>query len=103
MKPEIPADKTPGQKQEGEEPKRPRRPGHGAMGFGPGVAEWVAYANAMDTYSDRLREQFDAAVKEIASLKKEVLYLEREAREAVRDAVAEERWKARQGEDYGSY
>lgn len=34
---------------------------------------------------------------------KEMRDFEREARETVQDAVAEERWHSRQGEDYGSW
>ncbi|MCD6674894.1 MAG: hypothetical protein LT106_18830 [Burkholderiaceae bacterium] len=34
---------------------------------------------------------------------KEIRELERDARAEIRDAVAEERWNAAQGDEYGSY
>lgn len=42
---------------------------------------------------DRMRRDHNAEIREI----------ERDARHAVIDAAAEERWKAAQGDEYGSY
>ena len=50
-----------------------------------------------------LRTALEEARRENERLRKELRGMEREAREAARDAAAEERWKGRQGEDYGSY
>lgn len=41
--------------------------------------------------------------KRIADLERENARLQREVREAAKDATTEERWKHTQGEDYGTY
>ena len=67
-----------------------------------GLLERVVAATAVGLPGEALAA-LDYVRRELESNRETILDLQREAREAARDAAAEAAWKERQGEDYGSY
>lgn len=64
-------------------------------------------AHAAGVLMEQAADEIERLHAQIAQMRRdhnaEIREIERDARHAIRDAAAEDRWKAAQGDEYGSY